>query len=106
AGRGPLRAYLALLPGLRAAEAFLASGRPLAASVAWQDGQLPGAPLPASGGHLLVVRGFAPNGDVIVNDPAAPSDLEVRRAYPRGAFERQWLGHSLGLVYVIEPVED
>ena len=105
AGRGALRAYLALLPNLRAAEAFLAAGRPLAVSFAWREGQLPGAPLPSSRGHVVVLRGFAANGDVIVNDPAAPSELEVRRAYPREAFSRLWLEHSLGLAYILEPIE-
>jgi hypothetical protein len=40
-------------------------------------------------------------GDVVTNDPGAPSDRSVRRTYDRGAFERAWLQGSGGLVYVI-----
>lgn len=53
-------------------------------------------------GHLLVVRGFTPEGDVIVNDPAAASDEGVRRVYKRELFQRAWLDRS-GVVYIIYP---
>ena len=39
----------------------------------------------------MVVTGFTAEGDVIVNDPAAPGDADVRRVYPRAAFENVWL---------------
>jgi len=41
---------------------------------------------------------------VVVNDPAARSDPEVRKVYRRGDFEKVWLGGSAGVVYVIHPV--
>src|SRR3712207_8816990 len=35
--------------------------------------------IPASNGHLLVIVGFEADGDVVVNDPAAATNAEVRR---------------------------
>jgi hypothetical protein len=94
-------AFLTRLRDLRDAEAFVAVGIPLVASVAYPAGGLPGAPTHATDGHLVVVRGFTGTGDVVTNDPAAPTERSVRRTYGRAAFERAWLQGSGGLVYVI-----
>ena len=51
----------------------------------------------------MVVTGLTETGDPVVNDPAAPSNAEVRRVYDRAQFERAWLGGSGGIVYVIAP---
>ena len=98
-----LLAYVGRLSSLAQAEAFIARGVPLALSVAWGKGELAGAHLPSSDGHLVVLRGFEANGDAIVNDPAAPADARVRTVYRRAELERAWVGHSGGIVYVIEP---
>lgn len=95
--------YVARLPSLAAAERWIAAGVPLALSIAFTAGALLGAPLPASSGHLLVLRGFDHLGNPIVNDPAAPGDTTVRRVYPRAALERAWQGGSGGTVYIIYP---
>jgi hypothetical protein len=94
-------AFVTRLHDLREAEAFVAAGIPLVASLAYPAGGLPGAPTHATDGHLLVVRGFTGTGDVVANDPAAPTEGRVRRTYDRAAFERAWLQGSGGLVYVI-----
>jgi hypothetical protein len=94
-------AFLTRLHDLRAAEAFVAAGIPLVASVAYPAGGLRGAPTHATDGHLVVIRGFTGTGDVVTNDPAAPTERSVRRTYDRAAFERAWLDGSGGLVYVI-----
>jgi Peptidase_C39 like family len=93
-------AFVTRLRDLRDAERFVDAGIPLVASVAYPDGALRGAPTHGTDGHLVVVRGFTATGDVVTNDPAAPSPRSVRRTYHRGAFERAWLG-SGGTVYVI-----
>ncbi len=103
AGSKGLRAYVNRLSSLTEAEKFIARGVPLVLSVAWEVGTLDGAALPSSNGHLLVLRGFAKNGDPIVNDPAAPTDAEVQRVYKRTQFEKAWIQASGGIVYVIEP---
>jgi len=71
--------------------------------VASINGELPGFLLGRTNGHLLVIRGFQPNGDVITNDPAVKTDPEARKTYRRADFERVWLGGSGGVVYVIYP---
>jgi len=94
-------AFVTRLHDLREAEAFVGAGIPLVASVAYPAGGLPGAPTHATDGHLVVIRGFTETGDVVTNDPAAPSEHSVRRTYDRAAFERAWLAGSGGTVYVI-----
>jgi hypothetical protein len=94
-------AFVTRLHDLREAERFVDAGIPLVASVAYPHGGLTGAPTRGTDGHLVVVRGFTADGDVVTNDPAAPTERSVRRTYARRQFERAWLDGSGGLVYVI-----
>lgn len=103
-GKG-LSGLVTRLSSLLEAEAYVARGVPLALSVAWAEGELDGAHLPSSNGHLVVLRGFTPGGDPVVNDPAARDDAGVRTVFGRAQLERAWVGHSGGIVYVIEPPE-
>jgi uncharacterized protein YvpB len=87
-------------------EQQIAAGRPVAISIKYDNGELAGAGTSAAPiGHLIVVRGFAANGDVIVNDPWAASSREVRKVYRRGQLERIWL-RSGGIVYLVSPRAD
>lgn len=95
------RAFVTRLRSLREAELFIRSGIPLVASIAFGRGELSGAPISASNGHLLVIVGFTKTGDVVVNDPAAANRSGVRRTYDRGQFEDAWLPKSGGTVYVV-----
>jgi hypothetical protein len=94
-------AFVTRLRNLREAERFIARGIPVAASISFSRGQLGGAPISSTAGHLVVIVGFTRNGNVVVNDPAAPSNASVRRIYDRGQFERAWLRRSSGTVYVV-----
>ena len=94
-------AFVTRLRDLRDAERFVDAGIPLVASVAYPRGALTGAPTHGTDGHLVVIRGFTADGDVVTNDPGAPTERSVRRPYDRGQFERAWLDGSGGLVYVI-----
>ncbi|HEY8477863.1 MAG TPA: C39 family peptidase, partial [Chloroflexota bacterium] len=80
-----------------------AQGRPAIISVRFEPGQLRGAPIQSTNGHLIVVRGFTPEGDVVVNDPIAPSAASVRRVYQREDLERVWVHNAGGVVYVLAP---
>jgi hypothetical protein len=75
----------------------------LIASIAYQDGELAGSPLPRVPGHLLVVCGFEERGHVVTCDPAARTDEEVGIVYDRLQFEHCWLRASNGTVYVVHP---
>lgn len=98
-----LDAYVTRVSSLRDAENLIKAGIPVGAAIKFGAGQLSGAPLNSSAGHLLAVVGFTSAGNVVVNDPAAPSNSTVRRTYRRGEFERAWLGGSGGIAYVIRP---
>ena len=103
AGKGDLEAYVARFTGLDAVEPWVKAGVPVVVSYAWKKGELTGAPIPSSSGHLGVIVGFDAAGNPIVNDPAAASDEAVQRTYLRGEFEGLWLGNSGGTVYLIYP---
>jgi hypothetical protein len=103
--------FVTRLRSLREAQRFIAAGIPVVASVAFGRGELDGAPISSTNGHLMVIVGFRENGDVVVNDPASPTRRGVRRTYDRGQFEDAWLKRSRGgngsggVVYVIHDVE-
>lgn len=92
--------FVTRLPDLRTAERFVRAGIPLALSVRFGRGQLSGAPISSSPGHLLVLVGFTATGRPVVNDPAASTDAGVRRSYDRGQLERAWQ-RSGGTTYVV-----
>jgi hypothetical protein len=94
-------AFVTRLADLQQAERFLRAGIPLIVSIRFSRGELTGAPISASAGHLLVLSGLTADGNPIVMDPAAPSDSTVRRTYDRAQFERAWLRGSGGMAYVL-----
>jgi hypothetical protein len=94
-----LRACVAYIRNLDQARVLIERNIPLVISYSWSAGELPGAPLPHSDGHLVVLRGFTSSGDCAVNDPAAP---EVSVVYSRSAIEHIWQRND-GVAYVIAP---
>jgi len=95
--------YVARFTSMREIEDRIAAGVPVVISFAWSSGQLTGAAIPSSPGHLAVVVGFDASGNPIVNDPAASTDAAVRRTYLRSQLEKLWLQNSGGTVYLIHP---
>jgi hypothetical protein len=103
-------AFVTRFPSLRGVERLVKAGIPVVASISFGSGELTGAPIGSTNGHLVVVVGFTGSGDVVVNDPAAARNRTVRRTYDRGQFEDAWLQRypagggmhgSGGLGYVI-----
>lgn len=90
-----------LFTGWGPVHACLAAGLPLVASIRYQRGELPGAPLAATGGHLVVVHGID-QGHVLVHDPAAPNHGTVSRRYPLQVFGQVWFRHR-GAAYILCP---
>ena len=100
------KAFVTRFVSLRGVESLVRAGIPVVTSITFGRGQLTGAPISSTNGHLLVVVGFTADGDVVVNDPAASSNAGVRRVYDRAQFENAWLkrgpaGGSGGVAYVV-----
>jgi hypothetical protein len=104
AGRFGLAGFVTRLRSAAELEQFVRAGIPVITSQSFKVHELPGSCYSTSG-HILVVTGFTAGGDIVVNDPAAPRDAEVRRVYPRAAFEHVWLrsSGSGGIAYVLHP---
>lgn len=100
AGTRGLRGVVAYLRGIDHVAAFVDAGLPVAVSIGWNAGELPGAPLETSDGHLLIVRGVSPS-HVFVNDP---SHADVVTRYPRAAFDFAFRMHG-GVAYLVAPRE-
>lgn len=98
-----LEAYVTRMSSMAQIEEWISAGVPVIISYAFAEGELPGTPIASSGGHIMVIRGFDGAGNVITNDPAAPSDASVRIVYDRATLEQLWLTHSGGTVYLIYP---
>jgi hypothetical protein len=98
-GRLGLRGVVAYLRNFDHAQRLIERNIPIVISYSWGEGELPGAPLEHSDGHLSVLTGFVENGDAAVNDPAAPG---VRVVYPRTALETIWQRGG-GVAYVVAP---
>lgn len=95
--------YVRYFPGIRELKEEIADGRPTVVSIAYGEGELEGAPIKSTPGHLVVVRGFIKKGNreyVIINDPAANSDQSVRKTYRLDQFVAAWRG----IGYVIKPL--
>jgi hypothetical protein len=95
-----LRGMVTYLQNLDHAQRLIERNLPLVLSYSWAPGELPGAPIERSDGHLSVLRGFTAEGDCAMNDPAAPT---VRVVYPRAAVERLWQRNN-GVAYLVAPV--
>jgi hypothetical protein len=98
-----LTAFVTRMYSMSQIEQWIKAGVPIVISVAFNQGQLPGAPVKKTGGHLLLVRGFTSTGDVITNDPAASTDAGVQTVYKRSDLETVWLTGSYGTTYVMYP---
>jgi hypothetical protein len=104
AGRFGLNGFITRLRSVTELEQFIKAGIPVVTSQSFKASELPGAGY-GTNGHLFVVVGFTQSGDPIVNDPASPSDAEVRRVYPRADFENVWQRSSSsgGVAYIMYP---
>jgi hypothetical protein len=102
ASRG-MEAYVARYTSLAQLEPWINANVPVVMSIAWGAGELTGAPISSSNGHLIVLVGFDAQGNPVVNDPAAATDSDVQRTYLRNQLEKVWLENSGGTVYLIYP---
>jgi hypothetical protein len=99
AARRGVVGYLLRFPDWASAAWCLARGVPIVASVRYASGELPGAAIASTPGHLLVLTGYE-DDVVLVNDPAAPNAATVPRRYPLADLARIWLTRT-GVGYVL-----
>ncbi|MFH8613190.1 peptidase C39 family protein [Streptomyces sp. NPDC018029] len=85
-----LQGVVTRLASLTELETLIAAGIPAITSQSFLREELTGAGY-GTAGHLMTVIGFTADGDVIANDPASPSNPEVRRVYKRREWENIWL---------------
>ncbi|MDP6374483.1 MAG: C39 family peptidase [Pseudomonadales bacterium] len=78
---------------------LLERGVALVTSIKFAKGQLTGAPLEYTCGHLVVLYGIE-HQEVLVCDPAAPEDMDVRKRYDITEFSRAWLAYR-GATYIV-----
>ena len=95
-----LNAAVVRLSGMSDLEHWIASGAPAAVSIRYTllKGKSDSSP---GDGHLVVVRGFTSEGDVIVNDPGVRLE-RVWRVYRRNDFLRAW-NASRRTTYLVWP---
>ncbi|MFF8609133.1 peptidase C39 family protein [Streptomyces sp. NPDC015346] len=85
-----MNAVVTRLGSLTDLETLIRAGIPAITSQSFHKEELTGAGY-GTAGHLMTVIGFTPDGDVIANDPASPSNEAVRRVYRRREWENIWL---------------
>jgi hypothetical protein len=95
-------AWLTRLRNWDQVKALVAEGQPIVASVSIGEGEIAGVDY--TGGHLVVIRGFTSDGDVIVNDPAYREKGEgsVWRADEMATV---WFDHG-GVGYIVRPLSE
>ena len=101
AGRRGLAGYVLRFPDWAAAAWCLQRGLPIIASVRYAAGELTGAAVPQTSGHLLTLTGWE-GDEVLVNDPGAPGAASVARRYRLDELTRAWLDRA-GVGYVLFP---
>jgi hypothetical protein len=101
AGQFGLDAYLTRYRSWEQVKGEIARGQPVIASIRFKRGTFPSNVNNSSEGHLLVIRGMTPDGDLIVNDPAS-----LQRGngaiYKASEFAQAWFDNG-GVGYIIRP---
>lgn len=95
-----LKAYLRRFRNWEQVKAMIAKDQPVIASIRFKEGEFPSNPMKSTGGHLIVVIGFTPEGDVIVNDSAHRTE-GMGIVYKADELGRAWFDKG-GVGYIVE----
>jgi hypothetical protein len=102
AGELGMDAWIARFRTWDQVKAQIAAGVPVIASIKFEKGAMPSNPIyQDTDGHLIVIRGFTPDGDVIVNDPAS-REKGNGVVYKSQELGTAWFGAG-GVAYIIRP---
>lgn len=103
-GRKPTyAAFVTYPPDWKGVEQEILNGNPCILSIRFGKDELTAAPTRSSNGHLILVRGFTKDGNVICNDPAAWTDAKGRIVYDRQELHKARHG---GPIIAIRPYGD
>ncbi len=80
---------------------YISRNIPVIASITFKNNELKNSPLKKTDGHLVVIKGFDKNGNIIVNDPAAMNEKNVERVYDKKEFFNAWIKNKYGTSYII-----
>lgn len=100
AGEMGLKSYVTRFPDWRGVEEQIIKGNPVIISIRFGTNQLTNSPISSSSGHIIVVRGFTKDGNVICNDPAAYTKDKGQVIYDREELRKAW---SNGVAIITEP---
>lgn len=101
-----LEGFVTRFQSMSQVEQWVAAGVPVVIGISFSTGQLTGAPISSTAGHLILVRGFDAAGNPICNDPAADrtKGQVVRIVYNRTELSTCWLTNASGIAYLMYPV--
>jgi|GEM_PF-1215765 len=85
-----LATQVTVLPGISALIQELSQGNPVIIPIRFEAGQLTGAPISRTSGHLILVRGYDAEGNLFVNDPAGHNAGDGQIRYKRDQIARVW----------------
>lgn len=77
------QAFVLWAPDWKDVEREILNGNPCILSIRFEKGDLSAAPYRSTDGHLILVRGFTKDGDVVCNDPNAREESQGRVVYNR-----------------------
>jgi hypothetical protein len=75
---------------------------PVVASIRAGKNELPSSEYKSTNGHLILIRGFTPDGDYIVNDPYSQGPEGAESVYGKDEITKVWLDKG-GVGVVIHP---
>ncbi|MCX7920168.1 MAG: C39 family peptidase [bacterium] len=105
AGTLGYRAWVRYCNGFDEIKKEIAAGHPVILSIAYPKGVLSNAPVKSTNGHIIVCRGFTPQGDPICNDPAAKSEETGHIVYKKEELERAWLTRKAAAIFIHPAIE-
>lgn len=86
-------------------EAWIEKGVPVVACICFEPGELTGSMTDSSEGHVIVLRGYDGDGNILCNDPAGREEKEGVVRYDAAELARAWFLNGGGVGYVILPFE-
>lgn len=100
AGSLGVQAYVRRFSALAELKDFVTPDSLVVASIAYKKGELDGAPMESTPGHLVLIRGWEKD-KILAADPAASTEESVLRAYDARQFAQAWLLNKQGAAYIV-----